>query len=124
MRVMSWMTTGVATALLWAVGCGPANARKAAPDIKPLNPILMPRLPVFTDNLATCRVDFAAAYSRDQGFLRAIVGQPWRKFLAHGQRQQLGTEQLRCFMTSRSFVRPSKSASTSSPTPLTNCEHR
>ena len=36
-------------------------ARKAAPDIKPLNPILMPRLPVFTDNLATCRVDFAAA---------------------------------------------------------------
>lgn len=32
MRAMAWMTTGVVTGLLCVAACGPANARKAAPD--------------------------------------------------------------------------------------------
>lgn len=39
----------------------PADSTVAATTLKPTNPIIMPRLPIFTDNLITSRVEFVAA---------------------------------------------------------------
>ena len=46
------------TIRVFSILAGPAAA---PPALKPASPILMPRAPVFTDNLATSRVDFVAA---------------------------------------------------------------